>query len=354
MALAGLIRRALKRQWPALDWAGLLVGLVWLGLLLAAAVRYSFSIYDIHGRLLYPGLAIIGALLVLGLSGWPRSKVVITIGLVIPIGLAVIAPLAIIQPAYARPIVSALPDRTIKSSAQFNGVELIGYQVKRERVKSDEPIDVVTYWRKTAAAGSSTGAVTLLSPGGQIAGRSEMLLGTDAYPVAVWQPAEIVATDFRVPAQVERPTVATVQLTVGDRSVDLGRVVVFVDRPCGIDRVADVTFGGSIKLTGYRIEDGAAPQVVLCWQAIQSTPVDYTVFVHVAHGSDTISGDAQPVSGNYPTSVWQPGDVIEDVHPLAAGSDLKIPHASVGLYRLDTGERLTIDGTTSTEFELTK
>jgi hypothetical protein len=34
--------------------------------------------------------------------------------------------------------------------------------------------------------------------------------------------------------------------------------------------------------------------------------------------------------------------------------DLKIPRASIGLYRLDTGERLSIDGTSATEFELTK
>jgi hypothetical protein len=67
-----------------------------------------------------------------------------------------------------------------------------------------------------------------------------------------------------------------------------------------------------------------------------------------------ISGDSQPVGGNYPTSAWQPGDVIGDVHPLSAGSELKIPRASIGLYRLDTGERLPIDGTTSTEFELIK
>jgi len=33
---------------------------------------------------------------------------------------------------------------------------------------------------------------------------------------------------------------------------------------------------------------------------------------------------------------------------------LKIPRAAIGLYRLDTGDRLPIDGTNSTEFELTK
>jgi len=70
--------------------------------------------------------------------------------------------------------------------------------------------------------------------------------------------------------------------------------------------------------------------------------------------SGVISGDGQPVGGNFPTSVWQPGDVIEDVHVLPAGNGLKIPQASIGLYRLETGERLPIDGTNTTEFELVK
>ena len=37
-----------------------------------------------------------------------------------------------------------------------------------------------------------------------------------------------------------------------------------------------------------------------------------------------------------------------------SSSELKIPQASIGLYRLDTGERLPIDGTNATEFELIK
>ena len=149
-ASIGLIRRAIKRQWPALDWPGLLVALAWLGLLIATAVRYSFNIYDIHGRLLYPALAPIGVMLALGLSGWPKPKWVMGIALAIMMSIAVLAPLVIIQPAYARPIVSALPDGAIKTSAQFDGVELIGYQVKNDRVKTGEPIEVVTYWRKSA------------------------------------------------------------------------------------------------------------------------------------------------------------------------------------------------------------
>ncbi len=358
-ALVGLIRRAIRRQWPLLDWPGLLVALAWLGLLIAMAIRYSFNIYDIHGRLLYPALAPIGVMLALGLSGWPKPNWVMGIALSIIMSIAVLAPFVIIQPAYARPIVSALPDEAIKTSAYFGEVELLGYGVKSDRVKTGEPIEVVTYWRKGVAdAASPSGVMALLTPDGQVVGRSEMLLGSDAYPGEVWQPGEIVTTRFRVPTQTDRPTVAAVQLKVGASStaIDLGRVAVWVDRACHAyaDRVVEVTFGGSIKLIGYRIEEGSAPRIVLCWQAIKPTPIDYTVFVHVSTGSDLISGDSQPVGGNFPTSAWQPGDVIEDVHVLPASNGLKIPQASIGLYRLETGERLPIDGTNTTEFELVK
>ena len=354
VAVAGWVRRAIQRQWPPLDRYGLLVGVAWLGLLIATAVRYSFNIYDIHGRLLYPALSIIGVLLVLGLSGWPKPKWVMGIALAISMSIAVLAPFVIIQPAYARPIVSALPEGAKKISAQLGDVELISYQVKRDRVRAGEPIEVVTYWRKLAAGTSAPlGVIALIAPDGRIVGRSEILLGTDAYPVEVWQDGEIVATHFRVPTQTDHPTVATAQLSVGDQSVEVGRVAVWADRACDAygDRKADVTFGGSIKLIGYRIEEGAAPRIVLCWQALKSTPIDYTVFVHVPAEGGQITADAQPVSGNYPTSAWRSDEIIEDVHPLAAKS---IPQAFIGLYRLNTGERLPIDGTDATEFELTK
>ena len=356
-ASAGLIRRAVRRQWPALNWPGLLVGLVWLVLLIATAVRYSFNIYDIHGRLLYPALATIGVVLALGLSGWPKPKWAMGITLAILMSIVILAPFVIIQPAYARPIVAALPGDAIRTSAQFGPVELIGYQVNNDRVKAGEPIEIVTYWRKgAAAAGASSGVIALIAPDGQIIGRSEMPLGSDAYPAEVWQNGEIIATRFRVPTHSERPAIARVQLNVGDQSAssDLGRVAVSPDRPCESDRAADITFGTAIKLIGYRIEEGATPRVVLCWQALKPTPTDYTVFVHVPDSTGMLNGDAQPVGGNYPTSAWLPGEAIEDEHSLPAAGDLKIPRASIGLYRLDTGERLPIDGTNATEFELTK
>jgi hypothetical protein len=356
-AIAGLVWRAIKRQWPALDGPGLLVALAWLGLLIATAVRYSFNIYDIHGRLLYPALAPIGVLLVLGLSGWPKPKWVMGIALTIIISIAVLAPFVIIQPAYARPIVSMLPDDVIESRGEFGAyTQLLGYRLKNASVKVGEPIEIDTYWRSIAYVDDRDvrqADLALFAPDGSLVGHASMPLGTDAYPRDVWQVNEIVVTPFVISTTLDHPTLAKMSLTMPPllaRRQDLGWVTIRADSACEIDREVDVTFGGSIKLIGYRIVEGTAPRVVLCWQSIKPTPTDYTVFVHVPGDS----GDSQPVGGNYPTSVWQPGEVIEDVHPLPASGNVPIPRATIGLYRLDTGERLPIDDTSATEFELIK
>jgi len=300
-------------------------------------------------------------LLALGLSGWPKPRWVIGIALAICMSITLLAPFVLIQPAYARPIVSALPVGTNTTSVKRGAVELLGYQVVHDRVTAGEPIAVTTYWRKVAAnSASPTAVVALIAPSGQIVGRAEKLLGTDAYPLEVWQPDDRVMTDFQIPAQSDRPTVAAVKLKISGEpeEIDLGQVAVWVDRACEIERAADVTFGGSIKLIGYRIEEsttiGSPPRVTLCWQALKPVTEDYTVFVHVPTEQGMITADAQPLSGDYPTSMWRPGEVVEDVHPLPAVIDLKIPRASIGLYRLQTGERLPIDGAHATEFELIK
>ncbi len=240
-------------------------------------------------------------------------------------------------------------------------MELIGYELSRDQVKSGEPIVFTTYWRSDGAFASTDlplhGNLTLLEPDGVVLDHAEPILGDDTYPNWAWRPGEIVVTKFQLIGQVDVSTIADASLIVppSAAAIDLGRVVVKNDQSCNVDRSTDTSFGGSIKLLGYHIDQsnavGAPPRVVLCWQSIKPTPIDYTVFVHATdEAGNTIIGDAQPRGGNYPTSVWSVGEQIEDSHPLPVAVDLVIKQVAVGLYRLDTGERLTIDGTNETEF----
>jgi hypothetical protein len=67
------------------------------------------------------------------------------------------------------------------------------------------------------------------------------------------------------------------------------------------------------------------------------------VFVHVVDASGRLvaQGDGPPLGGAYPTSLWEPGELVEDEYVLGAASGRVL----IGLYRPDTGERLrTGDG----------
>jgi hypothetical protein len=109
-----------------------------------------------------------------------------------------------------------------------------------------------------------------------------------------------------------------------------------------------VQFGEAISLIGYDL-DG---DLTLYWQANGQPPTDFTVFIQLWDEDEQVAGfDGPPLGGNYPTSWWEAGEVIVDAHPLdLARASATWPLESgrhrllVGLYRLDTGERLPAVG----------
>jgi hypothetical protein len=75
---------------------------------------------------------------------------------------------------------------------------------------------------------------------------------------------------------------------------------------------------GNATLVGYRVERARTLRVVLYWRGAQKIEKDYTVFVHLADASDRVIAqqDKAPVHGTYPTSAWQPGELIVDGYDL--------------------------------------
>ncbi len=83
------------------------------------------------------------------------------------------------------------------------------------------------------------------------------------------------------------------------------------------------------------------------WQALRPLSQDYTVFFH-ALGSDGQrwgQQDTMPQDGKLPTSQWRPGQVVQDRYQVILAPDAPIGgdyRYLLGLYRWQTGERLTI------------
>jgi hypothetical protein len=372
-AAVGLARRALRRDWPAANASGVVAAVLTFGLMLALVLGYSLTIYEIPGRLLFPALPAIGLALALGLSAWKGRPGRWLGGGVVAVLLLVdgLAPAVIIGPAYARPVLAstALPPGTTLTSIRFGtSVELIGYRLEADSVALGQPVRLRLYWTTQAPTphqipDASTN-VTLTQPDGQVIGDATVRLGTTVYPCSEWRVGEIVETEVSIiPRDVAVPTMARVGVGVinqggssplpasSGEAAQLGRVAIRPKSPapCTATQTVNRTFGEMIRLTGYRLEAG---RIVFCWRALQPVPDDYTVFIHMfdARGQVVTTADGPPRLGNYPTSAWAAGETVEDAHSLSAWDQ---GYLTIGLYRLDTGERLTLDGTAETEIKIT-
>jgi hypothetical protein len=120
----------------------------------------------------------------------------------------------------------------------------------------------------------------------------------------------------------------------------------------------EAAFGDMVQLTGYTLEPeqpapGQTARLTLYWRPLAPLPHDYTVFVHLRRpGGETVTqADHRPLDNLYPTSLWPPGEIIRE------SSDLPVPEALpsgrydlwIGLYRLETGQRLPVRNDASGE-----
>lgn len=101
------------------------------------------------------------------------------------------------------------------------------------------------------------------------------------------------------------------------------------------------TFGNQeISLVGVELRD---QQVILTWHANRKPLRDYTVFVHALDAAGKLVGqnDSKPARDSYPTTLWDAGETIQDLHQLDGnlGSAIQL---EIGLYSRPSLERLSV------------
>ena len=118
-----------------------------------------------------------------------------------------------------------------------------------------------------------------------------------------------------------------------------------------MQHATEANFSGQIKLLGYtlkteEIQPGDSVQLALHWQGLSNMETSYTVFTHLVDENERIVGqkDTPPVSGLYPTTEWTPGEKIVDRYDITTGPEIPLGEYSIeiGLYELDSGERLPV------------
>ncbi len=97
-----------------------------------------------------------------------------------------------------------------------------------------------------------------------------------------------------------------------------------------------LTFANQFKLSHFHVSQAAANQVSvsLYWTALADRPtIDATIFVHAADAHDDIvaQDDQKPWQGQYPTFIWDAGEIVLTEHTLLL-PELDAMHLFVGMY----------------------
>lgn len=375
LGLAGLAWR--WRQLERAPRGALLLLLTWFLLIVAGWVRWDAMTPATGGRLWFPALPAVAIVLATGIVRatdgrlWP-GRWAIAAALLLS---AVWAVAGILPGFFAPPPrhadAEAVRPEHVSQAVLGERIRLLGYDLALDERQA--AFDVTLYWQPLAPIDQDY--VLTLQWVSSLPGDTTRRWNYDAwpgrgnYPTSAWQPGEVIEDRYRFllpaasfPVQAWDLHLALYDGESGERlpiEVD-GAVVDHLlltrqrlpgENPSCPEEgrlTAAVRFGEAVALTHALVtseEDGA--RVLLCWQALQPLPADYTVFVHLLDSSGALvdTGDGPPMGGAFPTSLWQPGDAILDPHVLATEIDAG-DTVVVGLYRAEGGERLAalVDG----------
>src|SRR5574341_478433 len=379
--LAGLALRWLNGALSDADKRRIFVlGSICVGFAISTLTAAHESKYGIQPRYLFGAHAAASSLLALGwwhvLRRWAAPAGVFTFThttwAALPALLAIVSLFGYIVPAYGAPLIVSNPDELDYAASYDVQVgdfaRLIGVSVP-EHGEPGSLIWVRTCWEALQKPEQSYWQyVHLVGANDQKLAGIDSVPGRGNYPTLDWHSGTAHCTDWPIelPADAppgrytvqtglyERDTLARVEAPFGDGHTFnppiIGTLVIDAqpgELPPEAQSV-EAEFGGIIRLRGAEIgsvENGQV-NITLYWEAITLPPQSYTVFIHLVEvggsGSPIAQSDGIPRSGLYPTDLWLPGGLVDDVHTLELPRELPpgFYELRVGLYDLATGQRL--------------
>lgn len=262
------------------------------------------------------------------------------------------------NPLVVHPANGRIPGTAQPEHGRFQDqVQLLGYQI-------EPPNQLILFWQALQAGlPRYQVAVTLADARG--VPRQEIRQDAPGYTVTTnWEAGQLVRDVYTL--SLDQPPPAGYQLWVslldrageplaltgadGQTAVAAGRLKSPPGRDTAVPETMGVTFGPGSRLRhAYfptHLATGDPLNLTLVWESLAPVAADYTVFVHLldADGEWAAGQDGQPLGGLYPTSYWEPGEVIVDAREWQPDLPPGVYQLQVGLYQLQTGERLPAAG----------
>jgi len=337
-----------------------------------------------YGRLLFPALAPLALLFVLGWwyafpPRWRRLSVTFGAGSLMIAGILI--PFISIYPLY-HPWREWSPERarhpvdTLYADPDTDApiAQLVDYSLPAPYVLPGTYLPVELCWKPLAQTGTPYAVLVQLldlsqldthgSPG--LWGGRRTYPGLGNLPTDRWTVGRPFCDEIRVQVSPDAPTPLGAAIEVGFIEPQTGRrlratsadgvpldiatvrgapILSPADLPVA-ERPARYILDGAIGLD--RVETGWVGDTLaltLTWQSLRPVPYDAIVFVHLrdADGSLLAQVDRQPLAGRFSTSYWPPGQIVTDTISLSPPRAHDGPSVlNVGMYTWPSLARLPV------------
>lgn len=250
---------------------------------------------------------------------------------------------------YAVPVGSMAMQRRL-DVVLGEGINLVGYSLAFDQAEAGDILQLALYWRVLAPISQRYKVFAhLLGPGDTLWGQWDSEPGGGLRLTTTWQVGELIQDNYGLPILPGTPPgrywieVGMYHLETGQRlpirdgagqpmgdRVLLGPVLVL--RPAippapgalGMDKQVELDLAPGLRLLGYSLIPYGGPdpaQAVLFWQARDALTRSFIFRLRLldAGGREVWRRDTRPVEGAYPTTDWQPGEVVRDPHRLPLG-----------------------------------
>ena len=270
-----------------------------------------------------------------------------------------VTPFATILPAYRVPAVLADASQTaltaFSTSASNGSLELIRAEVMSEAIQPEDYVFIQTDWRVEETLHRDWSLfVHLVTPDGVIVSQRDIYPAQGLLATSDLAPGTLFANPVAVRAPLTAYTPMQLQVEVGWYHLLTGErlnlpdgaetyrigVVELQALEGDFPNPVAINFGDIIELAGYQLTDiapsvGDTVELTLYWRGLSDIEIDYKVFANILDPQTLTkyaASDGMPAQWAAPTSTWQRGQIVEDIHTLHIGNN-----APPGIYELELG-----------------
>jgi hypothetical protein len=330
----------------------------WVVVVYASLAMFALKTEATQGRLLFPALVPLALGVAYGLTVEGALRRISVILPPIALSITLYCLFFVIQPAYANPsMIAALPEDVTRLDAQLGqGLTLVGAEVETIMAEAGDPVWLTLYWKiQSELENPPEFALSIFGRDFVEVGKYHSYHGRGMYPANLWEPGQIVVDRFavRLDDEFEVPTLGRVLISVieGDQSIQAGEIKIIpaywpeIETP-DLAQIGDVIALSSAEFSPAQIKAGDTVHLAVQWHVLQKPDADLTTLVHIGQPDQAplVTGDRPPLQGDYPTRVWEVGEVIDDIYTLVLPTDLEAGRYPmwIGMYDSKTLARLPV------------